>query len=74
MHFNIYLNIGLGKNYVDTHSITDKLKINNVLLYPIWNNYKNEATSLSYGEYIKDIKLHKNRPFVNYMRSIINRF
>ena len=71
---NILYNIGLEKDYVETHSITKSLKKKNVLLYPIWNNYENEATSLSYSEYIKDIKLHKNRPFVNYMRSIINRF
>jgi len=71
---NILYHIGLGKNYVETHSITKNLKKNKVLLYPIWINYENEATSLSYGEYIKDIQVHKNRPFVNYMRSIINRF
>lgn len=71
---NIIYHIGLGKNFVQTHSITKSLKKKNVLLYPIWNNYENEATSLSYDEYIKDIKLHENRPFVNYMRSIINRF
>lgn len=71
---NILYHIGLGKNFVETHSITKNLKNQNVLLYPIWNNYENEATSLSYGEYIKDIKLHENRPFVNYIRSIINKF
>lgn len=71
---NILYHIGLGKKYVDTHSITNSLKKNNVLLYPIWNNYGNAKTSLSYKEYIKDIKLHENRPFVNYMRNIINRF
>ena len=70
---NILYHIGLGKIYVDTHSITESLQKKNVLLYPIWNNYKNERTSLSYSEYIKDVKLHENRPFVNYIRSIINR-
>ena len=69
---NIIYHIGLGKNNVETHSITKRLKKKNVLLYPIWNNYEKEKTSLSYDKYIKDIKLHENRPFVNYMRSIIN--
>ena len=71
---NILYHIGSGKNYVDTHSITRSLKEKQILLYPIWNNYENEPTSLSYGEYIKYIKLHENRPFVNYIRSIINKY
>ena len=71
---NILYEIGLGKNYVDTHSITNSLKQKKVLLYPIWENYSNQATSLSYGEYMNNKKLHENRPFVNYMRSVINRF
>lgn len=70
----ILYNIGLGKECIDTHSIKESLEKNNVLLYPIWNNYENEATSLSYCEYMKDVKLHENRPFVNYIRTIINRF
>lgn len=71
---NILYNIGIGENYVSTHSITKKLKNDNVLLYPIWDNYENEATALSYGEYNRSIKLHKNRPFVCYMRRINNEF
>lgn len=67
---NILYNIGLGKQYVDTHSIEKSLEKNNVLLYPIWNNYENEATGLSYRDYMKDVKLHENRPFVNYIRTI----
>jgi len=66
----IIYNIGLGKSYVSIHSITGRLKSQNVLLYPIWNNYKNQRTGIPYKEYIKDIKLHENRPFVNYMRNI----
>ena len=50
------------------------VKQKKVLLYQIWENYSNQATSLSYGEYMNNKKLHENRPFVNYMRSIINRF
>ena len=65
---NILYHIGLGKNCIDTHTITKKLKTKNVLLYPIWNNYENEATGMTYGNYIKDIILHENRPFVNYMK------
>jgi len=62
--------IGVGKEYVDTHSIISRLKRVNVHLYPIWNDYKNKATGLTYSDYSKDIKLHENRPFVNYMRII----
>ena len=69
---NILYHIGLGKKNAQTHSITNTLKTKNVLLYPIWNNYENERTGLAYGDYIKDIILHENRPFVNYMRNIIN--
>ena len=69
---NIIYNIGLRKEYADTHSIIDKLNNENVFLYPIWNNYKNNATGIPYSKYIKDIKLHENRPFVNFMRNINN--
>lgn len=66
---NILYDIG-AKMYVDTHSIIPRLKKVNIPLYPIWDNYKNKATGMSYSDYIKDIKLHENRPFVNYIRNI----
>jgi len=65
---HILYDIGVGKQYVDTHSIISRLKSVNVPLYPIWNDYKNKATGLTYSDYMKDIKVHENRPFVNYMR------
>ena len=48
--------------------IINELKYKNISLYPIWCNYKNQKTGISYSEYIENIKLHENRPFVNYMR------
>lgn len=69
---NVLYDIGLGKNYIGTHKITHSLKTQNVLVYPIWDNYKNERTGISYRQYIKEIELHKNRPFVNYMRGSNN--
>ena len=71
---NILYHIGLEKNYTDTHSITESLIQKKVLVYPIWNNYKNAKTGLLYDKYIKDIKPHENRPFVNYMRSTPDKF
>lgn len=50
--------------YKDTHFVPTKL--NNK--YYIWDDYSNQATGISYGEYCNEIHLHKNRPFVNYMR------
>ena len=67
---HILYDIGVGKKYVDTHSIISRLESVNVPLYPIWNDYKNKKTGLTYSDYMKDIKLHENRPFVNYMRNI----
>ena len=67
----LYL-LGLEKDNIDTHSITDSLKNKNILCYPIWNDYNNERTGISYNEYIKNITFHINRPFVNYMRNIKN--
>lgn len=67
--FKKILNIlGARNNYCHTHPITGRLKHKNVLLYPIWNNYENKAAGITYNDYIKQIKLHKNKPFVNYMK------
>jgi hypothetical protein len=67
---NILYHIGKVRLYVETHKITQCLKNNKVLLYPIWNNYENKATGIGYSAYIANIKLHENRPFVNYMRAL----
>ena len=65
---NILCNIGNKKKYTHTHSIYRYLQQNKVRLYPIWTNYEDKPTGISYKEYINDIKMHENRPFVNYMR------
>ena len=59
--------IGEGKLFTHTHDIVSGLKYK-TKIYPIWDNYKNKATGIPYNEYIKNIKLHKYRPIVNYMR------
>lgn len=66
----ILLNIGYKRQYVATHSILNKLKNNNVILYPIWTDYKNQRTGIPYDVYINDLDTHKNRPFINYMRNL----
>ncbi len=57
-----------SKDYTDTHYIIKHLKNENIVLYPIWENYKDGATGINYNEYTVNIDIHKNRPFVNYMR------
>ena len=65
---DILYRIGSGKNYAKTHSVLNSLKDKNVLLYQMWSNYENKATGISYREYTRKIKLHENRPLVNFMR------
>jgi hypothetical protein len=61
--------------HCDTHYILEKLKQlveNNkrILLYPIWDDYQNGATGLSFPKYEKEYHLHTKRPFVNYIREV----
>lgn len=53
---------------IDTHSLQGELKQRNVYLYPIWGDYSNGATGISYKEYLNAYTHHEKRPFVNYMR------
>lgn len=53
--------------YVNTHKI-HRLLSKKVKLYPIWNDYENHGVGIGYNEYVENKELHKNRPFVNYMR------
>lgn len=64
--------IGKNKEYTHTHHINLHLKNVNIATYPIWDDYENKPSGISYKDYVENIKLHENRPFVNYMRNLDN--
>ncbi len=57
-----------------THSLTHDLRERDVSVFPIWNDYDRQPTSIIFSQYQENKTLHQNRPFVCYMRNIINRF
>ena len=62
----------LGKRQnADTHYIQSHLRRHKVELYPIWADYKNGPTGITFENYITKKHLHKQRPFVNYMKNIV---
>ena len=65
----ILIDLGFQNNRVHTHYLAKNLKENNVSLHTVWNDYENKCVALCYKEYINDLEIHKNRPFVNYMRN-----
>ena len=66
----ILYNLANRHTRVCTHGILNQLRNNKVNIYAIWNDYNNQRTGISYSDYINNIKIHKNRPFVNYMRNL----
>ena len=76
MHgFKRILHKRIHSPHCDTHYISQELRQlveNNkrILLYPIWDDYQNGATSLSFPAYEKEYHLHTKRPFVNYIREV----
>ena len=60
---------------IDTHYILQELRQlvedkQKILLYPIWDDYQNAATGLSFPIYKTEMEIHSKRPFVNYIREV----